>query len=169
MHYQSVKSRNCCPAKGKSAVAIIIDLFCSPALKATIFYYSNFLSIIPFTPNSCARGGTPPGLTPNFNTYSSPHIDPFLPIHYSFLSLLQLTLRFALQTSRKTSSLPFTNMVLAPHSKGVFLMRADYSEVRVAVCYKVSKGLPSLVRNDCILRKSSQPVAFSYSLWRSFC
>ena len=89
-------SKNSWSARGKSAVAIIIDLFCRPALKATIFYSSNFLSIIPLTPKSRAKGGTPPGLTPSFSTSYSLHMAPFLPMHYNFLSLLQLILRLAL-------------------------------------------------------------------------
>ena len=135
--YQSVKSASY-SLSGKSSVFIIIDFDWRPALNATIFSSLNFLSTSPFTPSSWLKGGTPPGGTPKAKTSSSLHIAPFLPTFYNFFSLFQITLRLALYTKRRVFYFPLTSMVLAPHSKGVFLIIADSYEVLVGSCSIIS-------------------------------
>jgi hypothetical protein len=88
-YYHSVISASFISSKGKSCVAITIDLPLSPALNAILYTSLNLLSISPLTPNKAAKGGTAPGSTPKFFTSSSLHMRLFFRSS-TFRSLLQL-------------------------------------------------------------------------------
>lgn len=80
----------------------------------------------------------------------------FFPMKSILRTLFQLTFVFARYSSIIISdALPLTNIVFDPHSKGVFLIWADYTDVAADSCSIISYLIPLSFRNSIILLKTT--------------